>query len=138
MQKSPSPQPKFAAIVSRWLLAALFIVSGIAKALTFTGTAAWLGSESIPAPEVVLALVIALEVAGGLALGAGVATGAVSAVFLAFTAAATVLFHAFWAAPAEQMQDQLTHFMKNVAIAGGLILLWLEARAMVKGPGQGS
>jgi putative oxidoreductase len=36
---------------------------------------------------------------------------------------ATVLFHAFWAAPPEQLADQTFHFLKNVGLAGALLLV---------------
>ena len=35
----------------------------------------------------------------------------------------TLIFHHFWGIPAEQQQDQMIHFLKNVAIMGGLLIL---------------
>ena len=36
---------------------------------------------------------------------------------------ATVLFHAYWAAPPEQVADQTFHFLKNLSVAGALLLV---------------
>jgi len=41
----------------------------------------------------------------------------------AFTLLATLLFHAYWAAPADQQFVQQLMFMKNLAIAGGLFIV---------------
>ena len=40
-----------------------------------------------------------------------------------FTAAAAVLFHNYWAMPAEQQMAQSINFWKNVAIVGGLFFV---------------
>ena len=42
------------------------------------------------------------------------------ALFL-FLIPVTLIFHNFWAAPADQMQNQMIHFLKNIAMMGGLI-----------------
>ena len=44
-----------------------------------------------------------------------------AAAMLLFTLAAAVIFHNFWAAPADMAQNQMIHFLKNIAIAGGLL-----------------
>jgi putative oxidoreductase len=38
-----------------------------------------------------------------------------------FTVIATLIFHNFWAVPADQAQNQMIHFLKNVSILGGLL-----------------
>jgi putative oxidoreductase len=65
-----------------------------------------------------LPLVIALEIGGGLAIIAGWQTRLVSIVLAAFTLAAAAIFHNNLAD-----QTQMIMFMKNIAIAGGFILL---------------
>ena len=52
-------------------------------------------------------------------LGAKVAAVALAA----FTIAAGVIFHDFWAVDAAQYMNQFNHFMKNLAVAGGLLVL---------------
>jgi putative oxidoreductase len=42
----------------------------------------------------------------------------------AFTLLATVLFHNYWAMPADQQMMQQLMFMKNLAITGGLLVLF--------------
>ena len=40
----------------------------------------------------------------------------------------TLVFHAFWSADAATFNDQLTAFLKNAAIFGGMLLVWDRAR----------
>jgi putative oxidoreductase len=35
-----------------------------------------------------------------------------------------LLFHAYWSAPADQVMNEQIHFMSNLAIAGGLLLVF--------------
>ena len=46
-----------------------------------------------------------------------------------YTAIAGLIFHAYWSVPADQMLDQQIHFMKNVAITGGLLFVFAHGSA---------
>ena len=41
-----------------------------------------------------------------------------------FTLVAMLIFHAYWSVPADQVLSQQVHFMKNVAIVGGLLCVF--------------
>ncbi|UJP00264.1 MAG: DoxX family protein, partial [Nitrosomonas sp.] len=69
-------------------------------------------------PGMLLPLVIALEIGGGLAIVAGWQTRWVSIVLAAFTLVAAAIFHSNLS---DQMQ--MIMFLKNIAITGGFILL---------------
>ena len=62
-------------------------------------------------------------VGGGVLLVAGWKVRWAAAAMLVFTGLAAVLFHDFWAAAPEQAQNQMIHFMKNISIMGGLLLV---------------
>ncbi len=109
--------------LGRTLIAFLFVVSGAQKAFTFADVAAWMTSLGLPYVPWVLSLTIALEIGGGIALALGIGARLLSWTLAAFVIAATIVFHAFWSSPAEQFGDQLTHFLKNLAIVGGLLLV---------------
>ena len=110
-------------LAARLLLAALFLPAGLSKLFGFTGTVGYIASVGLPLPMVGAVLAVALEVLGGLALIAGYQTRWAALLMALFTVAAGVLFHNFWAAPAEAFQVQQIMFMKNLAIAGGLLAL---------------
>lgn len=128
-----APHPAFHALASsdqpalhttgRILLAILFVVSGVQKIFAFDGVAAWMSGAGLPFASAALVLTIILEVAGGLAFAAGLRARLLAWILAAFVVVASLVFHAFWSVPAEQFGDQLTHFLKNLAIAGGLVLV---------------
>lgn len=111
------------ALVARVLLAALFVPAGISKIAGFAGTVGYIGSVGLPLPVVGAVLAIVAEAGGGIALLLGFQTRIAALVLAVFTVVAGVFFHAFWAAAPEAAQMQQIMFMKNIAIAGGLLML---------------
>lgn len=110
-------------LIGRILLAQLFLVAGVRKIMYFGPTAAYFGKLGLPMPEVTTAIVIAIEFIGGTLLLLGKRLPLAACVLAAFTLAATYLGHAFWTAEPAQFGNQLNHFLKNIAIVGGLLLL---------------
>jgi putative oxidoreductase len=110
-------------VAGRVLLALIFITSGFAKLTGIEGTAAYIASAGLPAPVALAALAGALELFAGIALVIGFKARWAAAALAAFTLAATFVFHAYWASPAEQQAIQQLMFMKNLAIAGGLAIV---------------
>ena len=109
--------------LGRLLLGGLFLAAGIGKVTAFAGTSAYIASKGLPVPDVLAALTIALEIAGGLAVIIGYQARLAALALAAFTVAAAILFHDFWAVPKAMVQVQQAMFMKNLAIAGGLLLI---------------
>ncbi len=117
------PPAARARAVGRALVGALFLVSGAIKTTKFAALAALLASKGLPASELVLALVIALELGGGIALVTGWKARPAAFALALFVVPATWLFHGFWSADAAAYANQLNHFLKNVAIFGALLLI---------------
>lgn len=111
------------ALAARLLLAAVYLPAGIGKISGFAGTVGYISSVGLPLPTVAAALAVVLEVAGGLALIAGFQTRLAALALAVFTLVASVFFHAYWSAPAEQAFVQQLMFFKNVGIIGGLLAL---------------
>ena len=112
-------------LIARLLLAALFIVAGFNKITNVAGTAAYMGRQGLPEPQLVAWAVIAIELLGGLMLILGWKTRWVAWGLAFFTLATAIVGHAFWKDAA-----QTTQFLKNLAIVGGFLLL------AVAGPGR--
>jgi putative oxidoreductase len=110
-------------LLARLLMAALFLPAGISKIGGFAGTAGYIGSVGLPLPEVGAALAIAIEVIAPILLIIGFYTRQAALVLAVFTLAATVLFHNYWAMPAEQQFMQSLMFFKNVGVVGGLLAI---------------
>ncbi|MBE0589796.1 MAG: DoxX family protein [Hydrogenophaga sp.] len=111
------------ALLSRLLLAALFLPAGIGKITGFAGTVGYIASVGLPMPTVAAVVAIAVEVLGGLALIVGFGTRWAALALALFTLGASFFFHNYWALPAEQQFMQQLLFMKNVGVTGGLLAL---------------
>lgn len=107
----------------RAFLGALFFISGINKILGFSYVAGWMSSSGVPAASVLLAITIVIEVAGGLMLITGFRPRLAAIVIALFLIPVTIVFHAFWSADAANFQNQLTAFLKNLSILGGMLLV---------------
>ena len=103
-------------LTGRLLLSAIFILAGINKIGAFAGTQGYM--EGMGVPGALLPLVIALEIGGGLAILLGWQTRISAFLLAGFCLASALIFHADLGDP---MQSIL--FMKNLAIAGGLLTL---------------
>jgi putative oxidoreductase len=130
------------AVLARLMMVAVFLVSTLgSKVPRFTETAMMMQSQGIPNPRLMLFGAIGLILIGSLSLAAGAWTRMGAGFLAIFLAAATFYFHDFWmfANPADR-EAQVIHFMKNLAICGGLFGLmafgggpwsvdgWIEAR----------
>ena len=105
-----------AELVGRILLASLFLLSGVSKLGAYGATAAYMSSAGVP--SALLPAVIAVELLGSLAVIVGWKTRVAAALLAGFSLLAAFLFHNNFAD-----QIQMIMFLKNVAIAGGFLLL---------------
>jgi len=119
----------FLPVVGRICLAAIFLVAGTMKFLNWDATAAYMEQHHLPMVNILLPLAATAELAGGLALLFGWLTRMASAGLILFLVPATVIFHNFWAQSGMEAQNNMHHFLKNIAIMGGLFFI------MAFGPG---
>lgn len=108
--------------IGRVLIAAIFFMSGINKIFGYAGTQGYM--EAMGISGALLPLVIVVEVLAGLAVIIGWQTRLAALTLAGFSIVTAVLFHANFAD-----QIQFIMFMKNIAIAGGLLFL------VANGPG---
>lgn len=104
----------------RILLSIIFITAGLSKLAAPAGTVGYM--QAMGVPTFLLWPTIALELIGGIALLVGYRTKYVAWALAAFTLVAGLIFHNNFA---DQMQSIM--FMKNLAIAGGLLILSVAA-----------
>ena len=113
-----------AALVGRILIAIIFIKAGWGKIGGWEGTAGYMASKGLPMVPVLLAATIALELGGGILLAIGWKTRWVALAIFLWLIPVTFIFHAFWGIDAAQVQNQMNHFLKNVAIMGAMLMLF--------------
>ncbi|WP_315837912.1 DoxX family protein [Bradyrhizobium prioriisuperbiae] len=102
--------------IGRLLIAVIFLLSGAGKVFAPGGTQAYIAAAGLPLPVVAYLIAVIVEVGGGLLLVLGYQTRAAAAVLIVFTIATALGFHNNFAE-----QNQMIHFLKNIAIAGGLL-----------------
>jgi len=116
--------PAPVALIARILLALMFVMSGVSKLAGLEGTAGYIASAGLPLPIVLAVGAGLLELVAGIALAVGFQARIAALALALFTIVATVLFHNFWAAPADQAFVQQLMFMKNLAVTGGLLFVF--------------
>jgi putative oxidoreductase len=112
-----------AALSGRVFLSAIFLFSGFGKIADWSTFAHQMDQKGMPLVPLFLAGAIAFEILGGLSVLLGFYGRAGSVLLILFLIPTTLIFHNFWAAEAAQQQNQMIHFMKNLAIMGGLFMV---------------
>ncbi|MGM8897472.1 MULTISPECIES: DoxX family protein [unclassified Psychrobacter] len=103
--------------IGRLFLSMIFIFSGFSKITGYAATAGYM--ESVGVPGILLPLVIALELLGGIAILIGFKARLISLLFVGFNIVSALLFHQFW-----NDESQMNPFMKNIAMAGGFLMIF--------------
>lgn len=104
-------------LLARILMSVIFIMAGWGKIGGYAGTQGYM--ESVGVPGMLLPAVIALELLGGIAILVGFKARYAALLLAGFTIVAAIIFHFNFA---DQMQSIM--FMKNLAIAGGLLYIF--------------
>ena len=115
-QTTSSASTSVLPLIGRVLMAAIFLISAFGKLAAPTGTIGYIASVGLPAPTLAYAAALAAELGGGLLLVLGYRTRLVAAALAVFSVVSAVFFHSALAD-----QNQMFHFLKNIAMAGGLL-----------------
>ncbi|KAB0634370.1 DoxX family protein [Burkholderia stagnalis] len=111
---------------ARLALAALFLWGGVMKLLGYGDFVGYLRGMNVPLTTIVAPLVVAIEGLGALLLIVGYKVKPLALLMAFYTFATAVIGHNFWDATNPAVQhDMVIHFWKNVAIAGGFLLLFV-------------
>jgi putative oxidoreductase len=110
-------------LLGRLMMMYIFATSGIAKVFGWSGNVDYMSTRHLPMLPVLLAVATVIELAGSVCLVTGYQARVAAFVMFLYTTAVTVLFHNYWAASAGMAGMQETHFRKNLAIMGGLLML---------------
>jgi putative oxidoreductase len=111
------------ALVGRVLLGFMFVMSGFGKLTGFAGASGYIASKGLPLPDLLAAGAVLVELGGGLALILGWKARWAALALAIFSVLAGILIHNFWAAAPDQAMNQQIHFMKNLTIAGGMLMV---------------
>ncbi len=110
-------------LVARVLYGGVLAFMGLNHFMQLEGMTGYAQHKGLPAPKLSVLASGAVLVLGGLSVVAGVLP-VVGAVALAgFLVISALTMHDFWAVPEDQQQDEMTGFLKNVALAGGALAI---------------
>ncbi len=108
---------ELSAPIGRLFLSMIFIFSGFTKITGYAGTQGYM--ESMGVPGILLPLVIAVELLGGLAILFGFKVRLAAILLVGFNVVSALIFHQFWID-----ESQMNPFMKNIAMAGGFLMIF--------------
>ena len=108
---------ELSAPIGRLLLSMIFIFSGFTKITGYAATQGYM--EAMGVPGMLLPLVIAVELLGGIAILLGFKARLVAILMAGFSIISALLFHQFWID-----ESQMNPFMKNIAMAGGFLMIF--------------
>ena len=106
-------------LIGRILISALFLLNGIFKISNYEGTIGWMESFGIPGMFIVPAII--LEIAGPVLIVIGYKTKFAAGLLSLFCITTAFIFHNDFT---DQMQ--FTSFLKNIALAGGFLILFVN------------
>jgi putative oxidoreductase len=113
-------------LLGRVLMAAIFLNGGFHKLTGLEGFAGYLASHGVPVGAYPIAVLAAcVEFFGALCVLLGLGTRYAAVLLALFTAVAALIAHRFWeiSDPAQYV-NQMNHFMKNMTIVGGFLVLY--------------
>jgi putative oxidoreductase len=110
--KTPSITPA----IGRLLMSIIFILSGVGKLAAPAATIGYIASTGLPLATLGYVAAVIVELGGGLLLLAGYQTRLVALALALFAIVTGLTFH-----HAFGDQNQMIHFLKNLAMAGGLL-----------------
>jgi putative oxidoreductase len=117
-------------VLGRLMLCTIFFMSAVGNKIpNFAGVAEYMQSAGVPAPPLLLVLAIAFLLVGSVCVILGFKARLGAGLLLVFLTLATYYFHAFWNFEGQEQQLQLIQFMKNLSMAGAMLLI------MANGPG---
>jgi putative oxidoreductase len=116
----------FILLIGRIAIAAIFIQSAYGKLSNPAAFASYLAGQGLPLSLPLTYIGIAFEILGALALIVGFQVRYGVLLLFAFTIIATLISHRYWefAGPARETQE--VHFLKNLAMIGGLLVLFVN------------
>ena len=110
-------------LLGRLLISYIYLTSGFAKIIDWQGNVAYMGRHHLPMIPVLLAIAAFVELAGSLCLVTGYQARWAAFVMFGYTTVMTILLHNYWAYTGDIAGAMETHFRKNLAIMGGLLMI---------------
>jgi putative oxidoreductase len=112
-----------AMLAGRILLSLVFLIAGYRKLMGVAASAGYFAKLGFPMPDVMVWVAIAIELGGGILLLLGWKARWAAWLLALFTLIAAFAAHRFWEVDPAQYANQMNHFLKNLAIVGGMMFV---------------
>jgi uncharacterized membrane protein YphA (DoxX/SURF4 family) len=109
-------------LLGRLAFGGLLAFQGLNHFMDLETMAGYAEMKGIPAPTAAVVASGLILVGGGLGIGLGVFPLVAAAVLVVFFVVATPTMHDFWAAPDDQAENEMIHFIKNVELLGASLV----------------
>lgn len=112
-------------LIARILMSSLFLWAGMRKICNWNGTQDYMRTKQTKYIKALLPIAVALQMIGGLLLLLGIYVRIGALLLILFTLPATIQMHDFWHLAGKERIAEKAHFLKDLAIIGGLLLFLL-------------
>jgi putative oxidoreductase len=110
-------------LIGRVLISGVFLWAAYEKITHWNATVAYYKTKNVPQLNIVLPIVVALKVIGGLSVLLGWHAHIGALILLIVTIVSVLKLHAFWEKTNSEMSMEKLFFLKEVAIIGGLFMI---------------
>lgn len=110
-------------LIGRILFGGVIAFTGVNHFLQTDQMTGYAEHKGLPAPKAGVLGSGAVLILGGLSIAAGIFPALGGLAVAVFLIIAALMFHDFWAVPEDQQQTEMTQFLKNVALAGGALII---------------
>jgi putative oxidoreductase len=108
---------------ARVLLSSPFLYSGVDKCRRWSAAQREVAASGLPWPTLIHLVTVVVQLAGGLSLLLGIEAQLGALLLSLFLIPVTVMYHPFWKRSGADFVTEADHFLSNLAIIGGLLLI---------------
>jgi putative oxidoreductase len=110
-------------LLSRVALSLPFLYSGIDKCWRWTAAQREVAASGLPWPTLLHLVTVAVQLVGALSVLLGIEARLGALLLCLFLIPVTVMYHPFWKRSGPDLVAEADHFLLNVAVVGGLLLI---------------
>jgi putative oxidoreductase len=113
----------YSILLARVLLSSPFLYSGIDKCWRWSAAQREVTASGLPWPTPLHLVTVLVQLGGGLSLSLGIEARLGALLLLLFLIPVTVMYHPFWKRSGAELVAEADHFLSNLAIVGGLLVI---------------
>jgi putative oxidoreductase len=113
----------YSILLARVLLSSPFLYSGVDKCWRWSAAQREVAASGLPWPTLLHLVTAVVQLGGGLSLSLGIEARLGALLLLLFLIPVTAMYHPFWKRSGAELVAEADHFLSNLAIVGGLLVI---------------